>query len=104
MFNLAVVLRDGGDGVAQNSARAVELYEYLIEELDDIQAMVHLGFLLLKEGAERLERSVVRAFELFGRAIWEGRSGGTTCQLVFLMICSFSFAIACFSLLLQCMC
>ncbi|CDF38069.1 Sel1-repeat containing protein [Chondrus crispus] len=68
MRYLGSLLRDGGDGVRRDAARAVKLFERAVEEHGDVEAMVALGDMLVR-GTDRVRSNAGRAARLYERAI-----------------------------------
>ena len=60
MFKQANQMRNGGDQVEKDAARAVRLYERADGEHDHVGAMVGLGY-LLREIAEGIGKNAERA-------------------------------------------
>lgn len=79
MFNLAIIMNDGGYGVEIDAPRAVQLYRRVIE-LDDrhIDAMRKLAH-LLTEGAEGVEPDKSKAVKLYEEALQ--RTNNTDCMV-----------------------
>lgn len=64
MFNLALLLADGGNGLVKDGERAISLYERAIDEARDVASMYFLEK-PLGEGGNGVTQDIERAMGLY---------------------------------------